>query len=157
MIVAEAGNQSAQAGGSAKFRVTAENTQSYQWQTRSAGGEWVDVPGATNQLLTVSNVTLAMDGAQYRVAIGGGGKFVFSATEAYEIENGKLGRPLKGASLVGTGFEALKRITMVGDDSALDGGIGSCGKNGQSVPVGVGQPTMRLENMTVGGAGTGEG
>ncbi len=79
------------------------------------------------------------------------GKFVFSATEAYEIENGKLGRPLKGASLVGTGFEALKRISMVGDDCALDGGVGTCGKNGQSVPVGVGQPTLRLDGMTVGG------
>jgi TldD protein len=95
----------------------------------------------------------------YAADFGGGqvditsGKFVFSATEAYEIENGKLGRPLKGASLVGSGFDVLKRITMTGNDTRLDGGIGSCGKNGQSVPVGVGQPTLRLENMTVGGAG----
>jgi len=94
----------------------------------------------------------------YAADFGGGqvditsGKFVFSATEAYEIENGKLGRPLKGASLVGTGFEALKRIKMIGNDCALDGGVGSCGKNGQSVPVGVGQPTLRLDGMTVGGA-----
>lgn len=94
----------------------------------------------------------------YAVDFGGGqvditsGKFVFSMTEAYEVENGKIGRPLKGASLVGTGFEALKQISMIGDDSRLDGGVGTCGKNGQSVPVGVGQPTMRLEKMTVGGA-----
>ncbi len=93
----------------------------------------------------------------YAADFGGGqvditsGKFVFTATEAYEIDNGKIGRPVKGASLVGTGFEALKQITMIGNDSALDGGVGTCGKHGQSVPVGVGQPTMRLENMTVGG------
>ncbi len=95
----------------------------------------------------------------YAVDFGGGqvditsGKFVFTANEAYEIENGKVGRPIKGASLVGVGFEALKRISMIGDDTMLDGGIGTCGKNGQSVPVGVGQPTMRLEQMTVGGKG----
>lgn len=95
----------------------------------------------------------------YATNFGGGqvditsGKFVFSATEAYEIEDGKIGRPVKGASLVGTGFEALKNITMVGNDMQLDRGIGTCGKNGQSVPVGVGQPTLRLENMTVGGVG----
>jgi TldD protein len=97
----------------------------------------------------------------YAADFGGGqvditsGKFVFSATEAYEIVGGKLGRPLKGASLVGTGFDVLKRITMIGNDMALDNGIGTCGKNGQSVPVGIGQPTLRLEDMTVGGAGVG--
>ena len=97
----------------------------------------------------------------YAVDFGGGqvditsGKFVFTASEAYEIENGKVGRPVKGASLVGTGFEALKGISMIGNDSALDWGVGTCGKNGQSVPVGVGQPTMRIENMTVGGRGQG--
>ena len=95
----------------------------------------------------------------YATDFGGGevditsGKFVFSMNEAYEIENGKIGRPLKGASLVGTGFEALKSISMIGNDSAMDWGVGTCGKNGQSVPVGVGQPTMRMENMTVGGRG----
>jgi len=93
----------------------------------------------------------------YAADFGGGqvditsGKFVFSATEAYEIVDGKLGRPLKGASLVGTGFDVLKRVTMIGNDMRLDNGIGTCGKNGQSVPTGVGQPTLRLENMTVGG------
>jgi TldD protein len=81
------------------------------------------------------------------------GKFVFSAQEAYKIENGKITAPIKGATLTGTGFEALKNITMVGNDTSLDGGIGTCGKDGQSVPVGVGQPTIRMENMTVGGAG----
>jgi len=93
----------------------------------------------------------------YAADFGGGqvditsGKFVFTASEAYEIENGKIGRPIKGASLVGSGFEALKHISMIGNNSQMDGGIGTCGKNGQSVPVGVGQPTLRLENMTVGG------
>jgi len=95
----------------------------------------------------------------YAADFGGGqvditsGKFVFSASEAYEINDGKIGRPIKGASLVGTGFEALKHISMIGNDTMMDGGIGTCGKNGQSVPVGVGQPTMRLEQMTVGGRG----
>lgn len=95
----------------------------------------------------------------YAVDFGGGqvditsGKFVFSATEAYEIENGIIGRPIKGASLVGTGSEAMKRISMIGNDCMLDGGIGTCGKAGQSVPVGVGQPTLRLDQMTVGGRG----
>ncbi len=97
----------------------------------------------------------------YAADFGGGqvdittGKFVFSATEAYEIENGKLGRPLKGAALVGTGFEVLKKVSMIGNNMELDRGIGTCGKNGQSVPVGIGQPTLRLENMTVGGAAVG--
>jgi TldD protein len=93
----------------------------------------------------------------YAVDFGGGqvditsGKFVFSASEAYEIEGGKIGRPLKGMTLIGTGFEALKKISHIGADSMLDSGIGTCGKDGQSVPVGVGQPTLRLEAMTVGG------
>ena len=94
----------------------------------------------------------------YAADFGGGqvditsGKFVFSAREAYQIEDGKIGRPIKGASLVGTGFEALKHISMIGDNCQMDGGIGTCGKAGQSVAVGIGQPTLRLENMTVGGA-----
>lgn len=81
------------------------------------------------------------------------GKFVFSLSEAYRIENGKLKEPVKGATLIGTGFESLKKISMVGNDSKLDDGVGTCGKDGQSVPVGVGQPTMRLDAMTVGGTG----
>lgn len=96
----------------------------------------------------------------YAVSFGGGqvditsGRFVFQATEAYRIENGRIGAPVKGAMLIGNGPEALTRITAVGDDLALDNGIGTCGKNGQGVPVGVGQPTLRIERMTVGGTAT---
>ncbi|MFB9354048.1 metalloprotease TldD [Sneathiella chinensis] len=79
------------------------------------------------------------------------GKFVFSCTEAYLIEDGKLTAPVKGATLIGTGSEALKKVTAIGNDMALDTGVGTCGKAGQSVPVGVGQPTMLLEGLTVGG------
>ena len=95
----------------------------------------------------------------YAVAFGGGqvditsGKFVFDCTEAYEIKNGVIGRPLKGANLIGNGPEAMKRVAMVGNDMELDNGIGVCGKAGQSVPVGVGQPTVRMDQMTVGGTG----
>jgi len=93
----------------------------------------------------------------YAVTFGGGqvditnGKFVFSANEAYLIEDGRVGAPVKGASLIGSGPEALTRVTRVGNDLALDEGIGTCGKDGQSVPVGVGLPTIRIDDMTVGG------
>jgi TldD protein len=93
----------------------------------------------------------------YAVNFGGGqvditnGKFVFSCTEAYRIENGKVGAPLKGATLIGNGPDALTRVKMVGNDLKLDAGIGTCGKNGQGVPVGVGQPTLLIEGLTVGG------
>ncbi len=93
----------------------------------------------------------------YAVQFGGGqvditnGKFVFSATEAYMIENGKLGAPVKGATIIGNGPDALTRVTMIGNDMKLDDGIGTCGKDGQGVPVGVGQPTMRIDGLTVGG------
>ncbi len=93
----------------------------------------------------------------YAVSFGGGqvditnGKFVFSCTEAYKIENGKIGAPVKGATLIGNGPDSLTRVTMIGNDMALDPGIGTCGKAGQSVPVGVGQPTLRLNGLTVGG------
>ena len=95
----------------------------------------------------------------YAVNFGGGqvditnGKFVFSASEAYLIEDGKVTRPVKGATLIGNGPEALKYVSMVGNDLALDEGIGTCGKAGQSVPVGVGMPTIKLDRMTVGGTG----
>ncbi len=79
------------------------------------------------------------------------GKFVFSATEAYRIENGKLTTPIRDATLVGDGPTVLNRVSMVGNDLALDTGIGVCGKEGQSVPVGVGQPTLRIDGLTVGG------
>ncbi|MGI9439787.1 MAG: metalloprotease TldD [Parvibaculales bacterium] len=95
----------------------------------------------------------------YATSFGGGqvditsGQFVFSCTEAYEIKNGKLGAPIKGATLIGNGPESMQRITMIGNDMALDEGIGTCGKAGQGVPVGVGQPTLRLNGITVGGTG----
>lgn len=93
----------------------------------------------------------------YAVNFGGGqvditsGKFVFSATEAYMIEDGKITAPVKGATLIGNGPEAMNRVSMVGTDLRLDQGVGICGKDGQSVPVGVGQPTLKIEQMTVGG------
>jgi TldD protein len=93
----------------------------------------------------------------YAVNFGGGqvditnGKFVFSMSEAYMIEDGKITYPVKGATLIGNGPESLKDVTMIGNDMSLDSGVGVCGKEGQSVPVGVGQPTLRIENMTVGG------
>jgi TldD protein len=79
------------------------------------------------------------------------GKFVFSATEAYLIENGKLTRPVKGAMLIGDGPDVLQKISMVGNDLQFDSGVGTCGKDGQSVPVGVGQPTLKIDELTVGG------
>ena len=93
----------------------------------------------------------------YAVNFGGGqvditsGKFVFSASEAYWVENGKILYPVKGATIVGNGPECLKRVSMIGNDMKLDSGVGTCGKEGQSVPVGVGQPTLRIDGLTVGG------
>lgn len=95
----------------------------------------------------------------YAVNFGGGqvditsGQFVFSASEAYLIENGKVTRPVRGATLIGNGPEVMQKISMIGNDLALDGGIGVCGKDGQSVPVGVGQPTLKIDALTVGGTG----
>ena len=95
----------------------------------------------------------------YAVNFGGGqvditsGKYVFQCTEAYVIQNGKIGAPLKGAMLIGNGPTDLHRISMIGNDLSLDTGIGTCGKNGQGVPVGVGQPTLRMDKITVGGTG----
>jgi TldD protein len=96
----------------------------------------------------------------YAVNFGGGqvditsGKFVFSASEAYLIEDGRVTAPVKGATLIGNGPDALTKVAMVGNDMALDPGIGTCGKNGQGVPVGVGQPTLKLSGLTVGGTAT---
>ncbi|WP_251373358.1 metalloprotease TldD [Polynucleobacter sp. MWH-UH2A] len=93
----------------------------------------------------------------YAVNFGGGqvditsGKFVFSASEAYWVENGKIQYPVKGATIIGSGPESLKQVSMIGNDLKLDGGVGVCGKEGQSVPVGVGQPTLRIDTLTVGG------
>jgi len=95
----------------------------------------------------------------YAANFGGGqvditsGKFVFSTAEAYLIENGKITTPVKGATLIGNGPEAMTRVSMIGNDMALDSGVGTCGKEGQSVPVGVGQPTVRIDGLTVGGTG----
>ncbi|MDP1559207.1 MAG: metalloprotease TldD [Nitrosomonas sp.] len=95
----------------------------------------------------------------YAVNFGGGqvditsGKFVFSAAEAYMIEDGKITYPVKGATLIGNGPDVLTRVSMIGNDMALDPGVGTCGKDGQSVPVGVGQPTLRVDGLTVGGTG----
>ncbi len=96
----------------------------------------------------------------YAVSFGGGqvditsGKFVFSCTEAYKVTDGKIGAPLKGAMLIGNGPDALTRVPMIGNDMKLDPGVGTCGKNGQGVPVGVGQPTLRINALTIGGTAT---
>lgn len=102
-------------------------------------------------------IVASVDKGLYAVNFGGGqvditsGKFVFSASEAYVIENGKVSYPVKGATLIGNGPDVLTRVSMVGNDLELDSGVGVCGKEGQSVPVGVGQPTMRIDGLTVGG------
>lgn len=99
----------------------------------------------------------SVDKGLYAVNFGGGqvditsGKFVFTCTEAYMIEGGKVGAPVKGATLIGNGPDVLTRVSMIGNDMALDTGIGTCGKDGQGVPVGVGQPTTKIDNLTVGG------
>ncbi len=93
----------------------------------------------------------------YAANFGGGqvditsGKFVFSANEAYLIENGRITQPVKGATLIGNGPDVLTRVSMIGNDLELDSGVGTCGKEGQSVPVGVGQPTLKIDELTVGG------
>ena len=102
-------------------------------------------------------IVASMKKGLYATKFGGGqvditsGKFVFSASQAYWVENGKIQYPVKGATLVGNGPDALTRVTMIGNDLALDSGVGTCGKEGQSVPVGVGQPTLRIDGLTVGG------
>ena len=98
-----------------------------------------------------------MDRGLYAVNFSGGqvditsGNYVFSASEAYLIEGGKVTRPVKGATLIGDGPSALTRVTMIGDDFAFDPGVGVCGKSGQSLPVGVGQPSLKITGLTVGG------
>ena len=124
----------------------------------------VPMPRMTNTYMLASDrdpaeiIASVKDGI-YAVNFGGGqvditsGKYVFQVTEAYKIADGKLAQPLKGAMLIGNGPTDLNRIGMIGNDLQLDAGIGSCGKNGQGVPVGVGQPTLRMERITVGGTG----
>ena len=122
----------------------------------------IPLPRMTNTYMlngkrTPEEILASMKTGLFAKSFGGGqvditsGKFVFTVTEGYIIENGKLTRPVKGATLIGSGAEALKRISMVGNDLALDKGIGTCGKAGQGVPVGVGQPTLRIDGLTVGG------
>ena len=104
-------------------------------------------------------IIASVEDGLYAVNFGGGqvditnGKFVFTATEAWRIENGKVTYPVKGATLIGNGPDALTRVSMIGNDMALDGGVGTCGKEGQSIPVGLGQPTLRIDGLTVGGTG----
>jgi TldD protein len=99
----------------------------------------------------------SVDKGLYAVNFAGGqvditsGRFVFSASEAYLIEKGRITRPVKGATLIGNGPDVMTRVSMVGNDLRLDAGVGVCGKDGQSVPVGVGQPTLRIDALTVGG------
>jgi TldD protein len=120
------------------------------------------MPRMTNTIMLAGDkdpqeILASVDRGLYAVNFGGGqvditsGKFVFSCTEAYKIEKGKIGAPVKGAMLIGSGADALTHISMVGNDMKLDSGIGTCGKQGQGVPVGVGQPTLRLDRITVGG------
>ncbi len=104
-----------------------------------------------------ADILASVEDGIYAVNFGGGqvditsGKFVFECTEAYRIEKGRIGAPLKGAMLIGNGADALTRVRMIGDDLALDPGVGTCGKGGQGVPVGVGQPTLRIDGLTIGG------
>jgi TldD protein len=122
----------------------------------------IPMPRMTNTYMlggtkTKEEIVASMKRGLYAVNFGGGqvdttsGKFVFSASEAYMVENGKILYPVVGATLIGNGIESLKNITMIGNDMQLDSGVGVCGKEGQSVPVGVGQPTLRIEGLTVGG------
>ena len=120
------------------------------------------IPRMTNTFMAAGNhdpaeIIASVSKGIYAVNFGGGqvditsGKFVFAATEAYLIENGKIGPAVKGATLIGNGPDAMNKVTMIGNDLELDPGIGTCGKEGQGVPVGVGQPTLRMDGLTVGG------
>ena len=120
------------------------------------------MPRMTNTYMLPGNsvpgeIISSVKNGLYAVNFAGGqvditsGKFVFSASEAYLIENGKIGKPVKGATLIGNGPDVLTKVSMVGNDLELDPGVGTCGKEGQSVPVGVGQPTLKIDSLTVGG------
>jgi len=122
----------------------------------------IPMPRMTNTYMlggdkTSEEIVASIQRGLYATNFGGGqvditsGKFVFSASEAYWVENGKILYPVKGATIVGNGPDALTRVTMIGNDMRLDSGVGTCGKEGQSVPVGVGQPTLRIDGLTVGG------
>ena len=124
----------------------------------------IPMPRMTNTYMLAGDrdpqeIIASVKNGLYAVNFGGGqvditnGKFVFSASEAFMIEHGKVTYPVKGATLIGNGPDALTRVAMIGNDMALDTGVGTCGKEGQSVPVGVGQPTLRIDALTVGGTG----
>jgi TldD protein len=124
----------------------------------------IPMPRMTNTVMLggeadPGDVVKAVKDGIYAVGFGGGqvditnGKFVFSCTEAYRVKDGVIGRPVKGATLIGDGATALRHVRMIGNDMKMDDGIGTCGKNGQGVPVGVGQPTLLIDGLTVGGAG----
>ncbi|MET0747287.1 MAG: metalloprotease TldD [Rhizobium sp.] len=132
---------------------------------RRQGYAHVPMPRMTNTFMlsgdkTPAEIIASVKKGIYAVSFGGGqvditsGKFVFGCTEAYMIENGKVGAPIKGAMLIGNGPDAMKRVSMIGNDTSLDTGIGNCGKGGQWVPVGVGQPHLRMDQVTVGGTKT---
>jgi TldD protein len=132
---------------------------------RRQGHAYAPMPRMTNTIMLGGDkdpqeIIGSVKKGLYAANFGGGqvdivsGKFVFSVTEGYLIEDGKLAAPVKGATLIGAGSEALTRVGMVGNDMALDPGIGTCGKDGQGVPVGVGQPTLRIDALTVGGTAT---
>ena len=123
---------------------------------------YAPIPRMTNTYMPNGNddpeeILRSVKNGLYAVSFGGGqvditsGKFVFTCTEAYRIEDGKIGAPVKGATLIGNGPDVLTRVSMIGNDMKLDPGIGTCGKDGQGVPVGVGQPTLRIDGLTVGG------
>ena len=129
---------------------------------RRQSHEHAPMPRMTNTFMengphSPEEIVSSMKKGIYAVNFGGGqvditsGKFVFAASEAYLVENGKIGAPVKGATLIGNGPDAMSKISMVGNDMALDDGVGTCGKAGQSVPVGVGQPTVKMGGITVGG------
>jgi len=134
----------------------------YTGNGRRESYEYQPIPRMTNTYMLNGNadpdqIMSSVKDGLYAVSFGGGqvdttsGKFVFSASEAYKIENGKIQYPVKGATLIGNGPDVLKKIRAIGNDFALDGGIGTCGKDGQGVPVGVGQPTLLISDITVGG------
>ena len=129
---------------------------------RRQGYAHVPMPRMTNTYMLAgqrdpAEILASVKNGIYAANFGGGqvditsGKYVFQCTEAYKIENGKIGKAVKGATLIGNGPDAMTKVSMIGNDLALDGGIGTCGKDGQGVPVGVGQPTLRMDGLTVGG------
>ncbi|MEM7220174.1 MAG: metalloprotease TldD [Pseudomonadota bacterium] len=144
-----------------KLNARLMNTQS-TGNARRQSYAHLPMPRMTNTFMLAGEsdpgeILASVDSGIYAVNFGGGqvditsGRFVFSSTEAYLIENGKVTTPVRGATLIGNGPDVMNRISMVGNDLELDGGVGVCGKDGQSVPVGVGQPTLKIDEVTVGG------